>query len=346
MADTSRNKEYQPMGGDATFCQLSKKLAFGTDCPACSAGRVATIQSLSGTGALRVGAELLKRHYPVHIVYLPDPTWGNHANIFGMSVGHKVCKYRYFNKQTKGLDYQGMLEDLGSAPAGSVVVLHACAHNPTGVDPTFEQWQGILRVVKERHLLPFFDSAYQGFASGDLDRDAAALRLFARSGLELLLAQSYAKNMGLYGERVGALSVVSNCPEAAKHVHSQLNAVIRPMYSSPPAHGAAIVVAVLSDPHLYQLWQRELSDMSARIRHMRSALFDALQEVQCPGNWEHIKDQIGMFSFTGLTKPQCENMTHKWHIYMTMDGRISMAGLSGRRAKYLAEAIKDSVVNC
>eukprot|EP00878_Enallax_costatus_P003057 GHUV01003256.1.p1 GENE.GHUV01003256.1~~GHUV01003256.1.p1 ORF type:complete len:211 (+),score=45.51 GHUV01003256.1:1468-2100(+) len=209
-----------------------------------------------------------------------------------------------------------------------------------------DQWGGVLRVVHERRLLPFFDSAYQGFASGDLDADAAALRMFTRSGLELLLSQSYAKNMGLYGERAGALSIVSHCPAAAKRVQSQLCAVIRPMYSSPPMHGAAIVVTVLSDPQLYSLWKRELADMSARIQRMRTALKSALLDVGCPGNWDHITNQIGMFSFTGLNRTQCENMTKQWHVYMTMDGRISMAGLSASRAKYLAEAIKDSVTNC
>ncbi|WIA22860.1 hypothetical protein OEZ85_001247 [Tetradesmus obliquus] len=346
VADGSRNKEYQPMGGDATFCQLSRRLAFGAECPASAAGRIATVQTLSGTGALRVGAEFLKKHYAVKVVYLPDPTWANHGNIFGNAAGLELRKYRYFDSQTRGLDYQGLLSDLGAAPEGAVVVLHACAHNPTGVDPTPEQWQGILRVVQQRRLLPFFDSAYQGFASGDLDKDAAALRMFTSAGLELLLAQSYAKNMGLYGERVGAISVVSHCADAAKRVHSQLCAVVRPMYSSPPIHGAAIVVKVLSDPQLFGLWRQELAGMSRRIQAMRTALKQALIEVRCPGNWDHITAQIGMFSYTGLTKAQCQNMTNKWHVYMTMDGRISMAGLSGARARYMAEAIKDSVLSC
>lgn len=345
VADGKRNKEYAPMGGDPTFCALSRRLAFGDDCPAISAGRIATVQSLSGTGALRVGAEFLKKHHPVSIIFLPDPTWGNHMNIFG-AAGHEVRRYRYFNSKTRGLDYQGMLNDLRGAPQGAVVVLHACAHNPTGVDPTVEQWHGILQVVQERRLLPFFDSAYQGFASGDLDQDAAALRMFTRAGQELLLAQSYAKNMGLYGERVGALSVVCSCPDSAKRVQSQLCAVVRPMYSSPPIHGAAIVVTVLSDGQLYQLWKRELAAMASRIMDMRKALFAELKAVGAPGTWDHIVNQIGMFSFTGLNKAQCENMTRKWHVYMTMDGRISMAGLSDSRARYLSEAIKDSVLNC
>lgn len=345
VTDAGRNKEYLPIGGSPEFCTASRTLAFGPDCPAAAAGRIATVQSLSGTGALRVGAEFLARHHAVRTVLLPDPTWGNHVAIF-TAAGHELRRYRYFDPATKGLDYEGMLADLRAAPAGAVVVLHACAHNPTGVDPTPEQWAGILRVVRERALLPFFDSAYQGFATGDLDADAAALRLFTHAGVELLLAQSYAKNMGLYGERIGALSVVSKCPDAAKRVRSQLCAVIRPMYSSPPLHGAAIVVTVLGDPGLFGLWRRELLAMAERIKAMRAALFSQLQQVGCPGSWGHIQQQVGMFCYTGLSRAQCDNMTAKWRVYMTPDGRISMAGLSAARANYLARAIKDSVTSC
>eukprot|EP00877_Chromochloris_zofingiensis_P004348 jgi/Chrzof1/13914/Cz08g17080.t1 len=340
--DSSRIKEYLPIGGNPTFCRLTRELAFGKSSQAIQEGRIATVQALSGTGALRVGAEFLAQHYPVKIVYLPVPTWGNHTNIFKRA-GHNVKGYRYFDPSTRGLDYQGLLEDLRNAEEGAIVVLHACAHNPTGVDPTLEQWQGIMQVIQQKKLLPFFDSAYQGFASGDLDADAASLRLFTDAGLELLLSQSYAKNLGLYGERVGALSVVSKKQDSAKKVESQLKATIRPMYSSPPIHGAAIVEVILSDPALFAEWKQELRGMAERIMSMRQALYQALKEVGAPGRWEHIVNQIGMFSFTGLNKPQVENMTNKWHVYMTMDGRISMAGLSGSKARYLAEAIADSV---
>jgi len=222
--DTTMNKEYQPIGGNANFCKLSAKLAFGDSGGAIAQGRVATLQCLSGTGSLAVGAAFLAQHYPQRIVYVPDPTWGNHMKIFG-NAGHQVKRYRYFHPATRGLDYQGMLQDLSSAPSGSIVLLHACAHNPTGVDPTKDQWRSILDVVCKKGHLPFFDSAYQGFASGDLEQDAFAIRLFLDAGLELLLAQSFAKNMGLYGERVGALSVVTSSAEVAKRVESQIKLV-------------------------------------------------------------------------------------------------------------------------
>jgi len=293
-----------------------------------------------------VGGEFLAKFHLVRVVYLPNPTWGNHRGIFGGDLpgGHEVRQYRYFDPKTRGLDYQGLLEDLSSAPRGAVVLLHACAHNPTGVDPTPRQWRGILDMVQEKGLLPFFDSAYQGFASGDLEADAAALRMFVDAGCELLLAQSYAKNMGLYGERVGALSVVCNSPAAAKSVESQLKGTIRPMYSSPPGHGAAIAAMVLSDPQLMVEWKEELAGMANRIKEMRGALFQALNQVGAPGSWQHILDQIGMFSYTGLTQRQCQHLTRQWHVYLTMDGRISMAGLSRSKVNYLAEAMRDALL--
>lgn len=346
LADPKQDHEYLNMGGLPDFCRLSAQLAFGEGSAVLKEGRNATVQGLSGTGSLRVGGEFLSRFYSrSKVVMIPTPTWANHRFIFE-KCGLQVQQYRYFKADTRGLDYEGMVADLKTAPEGAIVILHACAHNPTGVDPTPEQWQGILDAVRSRSLLPFFDSAYQGFASGDLDRDGAAIRLFADAGLEMLLAQSYAKNMGLYGERVGALSVVSTDAAAAKRVESQLKMVARHMYSNPPKHGAAIVAIILSDPELFAQWKVELKGMADRIISMRQQLFDALQQVGCPGDWTHILKQIGMFSYTGLTKAQVENMANKWHVYMTLDGRISMAGLSGAKCGYLAEAIKDSVTTC
>ncbi|DBA88905.1 hypothetical protein WJX79_000402 [Trebouxia sp. C0005] len=342
--DPNANKEYLGIAGNPDFCKLSAKLAFGADSKALQEGRAATVQSLSGTGSLRVGAEFLALHYPLKLIYIPSPTWANHNKIFPLA-GIQIRNYRYYKPSTRGLDFEGMCEDLSSAPVGSVVLLHACAHNPTGVDPTPEQWQGILKVVQERRLLPFFDSAYQGFASGDLERDATAVRMFTDAGVELILSQSYAKNMGLYGERIGSLTVITSDPKTTKKVDSQLKSVIRPMYSNPPRHGAAIVTAILSDPELYSQWKVELKGMADRIITMREKLHSALKEVGAPGTWDHIISQIGMFSYTGLTKAQVQHMTKKYHIYMTMDGRISMAGLSGSSCKYLAEAMKDAVEN-
>mmetsp|Transcript_21362 Transcript_21362/g.36400 ORF Transcript_21362/g.36400 Transcript_21362/m.36400 type:complete len:418 (+) Transcript_21362:78-1331(+) len=344
--DPSANKEYLAITGDPVFCRLARELALGANSAAIREKRVATVQGLSGTGSLRVGAEFLAAHYPVKTVFIPSPTWPTHRAIF-TKAGFKVSEYRYYLPATRGLDLQGLLTDLTAAPQGSVVILHACAHNPTGVDPTPTEWKAILDVVLQRGLLPFFDSAYQGFATGDLDADAAALRLFVAakrpSGapLELLLAQSFAKNMGLYGERVGALSVISSDSSVVSRVEGQLRLIIRPMYSNPPRHGAEIAARIMGDPALFAEWKVELKGMADRIKAMRTALYDSLKRRQVPGTWNHVVDQIGMFTFTGLNRAQCEAITARHHVYLTMDGRISMAGLNKAGADRLAGDIKD-----
>lgn len=342
-ADPTANKEYLGITGDATFCKLAREMAFGLDCVPLREGRITTVQALSGTGSLRVGAEFLAQHYNVKTVYIPNPSWPTHRAIFTRA-GMTVKEYRYFKPSTRGLDFEGLMADLGAAEAGSVVVLHACAHNPTGVDPSTEQWRAILGLCAQRRLLPFFDSAYQGFASGDLDGDAFAIRMAAaQPGQEMLLAQSFAKNMGLYGERVGALSVVCGNKDVAARVEGQLKLVIRPMYSNPPRHGAEIAARVLGDKGLFEEWKRELAGMANRIIDMRKALRGELEARKAPGSWEFITNQIGMFTYTGLTRPQCELLTKKHHIYLTMDGRISMAGLNAKGAAYLADAIVDVI---
>lgn len=243
----------------------------------------------------------------------------------------------------------GLLADLADAPAGSIVILHGCAHNPTGADPTLAEWSDILSIVRERRLVPFFDVAYQGFASGDLDVDAASVRLFADAGIDMLLSQSFAKNMGLYGQRIGSLSVVLSkrtavVPVTAKAVRSQLKAVIRPMYSSPPAHGARIVAGVLGNPVNYRAWQQELAGMARRIGDMRIALKAALDANGTPGDWTRIIKQRGMFSYTGLSKAHVAYLRTTHHIYMTSDGRVSMAGLTSSTVQRVADAIKDAVL--
>lgn len=340
--DRSRVKEYLPITGLAEFNKLSAKLIFGADSPAIQENRVATVQCLSGTGSLRVGGEFLARHHHQRVIYIPQPTWGNHTKVFALA-GLSVKTYRYYDKATRGLNFHGMLEDLGSAPSGAVVLLHACAHNPTGVDPTLQQWEQIRKLIRSKGLLPFFDSAYQGFASGSLDADAQSVRMFVADGGELLMAQSYAKNMGLYGERVGALSIVCRAADVAGRVESQLKLVIRPMYSNPPIHGASIVAAILKDRNLYDEWTIELKAMADRIISMRQRLFDALRARGTPGDWSHIIKQIGMFTFTGLNPEQVAFMTREYHIYMTSDGRISMAGLSSKTVPHLADAIHAAV---
>ncbi|XP_057522923.1 aspartate aminotransferase, cytoplasmic isoform X2 [Amaranthus tricolor] len=339
--DRSRVKEYLPITGLAEFNKLSAKLMFGADSPAIKENRVTTVQCLSGTGSLRVGGEFLVRHHHERTIYIPQPTWGNHPKIFSLA-GLSVKTYRYYDPDTRGLNFQGLLEDLGSAPSGAVVLLHACAHNPTGVDPTIQQWEKIRQLMRSKALLPFFDSAYQGFASGSLDRDAQAVRMFVADGGECLLAQSYAKNMGLYGERVGALSIVCKTADVANRVESQLKLVTRPMFSNPPIHGASIVAIILRDS-LFDEWTAELKAMADRIISMRQKLFDALRSRGTPGDWSHIIKQIGMFTFTGLNKEQVAFMTKEYHIYMTSDGRISMAGLSSKTIPHLADAIHAAV---
>ncbi|KAL2643079.1 hypothetical protein R1flu_010666 [Riccia fluitans] len=345
VSDESRNKEYLGITGIVHFNKLSAQLILGSDSPAIAENRVVTAQCLSGTGSLRVGGEFLGRHYSGQkIIYVPSPTWGNHLKIFPLA-GLEARTYRYYDPRTKGLDYEGMLEDLRAAPNGSILLLHACAHNPTGVDPSQEQWEGIRRVVREeKQFLPFFDCAYQGFASGSLDNDAWAVRRFVGDGGEVFVAQSYAKNMGLYAERVGALSIIVKEPAVATRVESQLKLVIRPMYSTPPTHGASIVTLILSSKKWFEEWKEELKAMADRIRSMRHELFNALKERQTPGNWEHILNQIGMFTFTGLSKEQVEYMRREDHIYMTLDGRISMAGLNSRTVPQVADAIHRAVV--
>ncbi|OEL22456.1 Aspartate aminotransferase, cytoplasmic [Dichanthelium oligosanthes] len=338
----SRVKEYLPITGLAEFNKLSAKLIFGSSSPAIQENRVATVQCLSGTGSLRVGGEFLARHYHEHTIYIPQPTWGNHPKVFTLS-GLTVRSYRYYDPATRGLDFKGLLEDLSSAPLGSIVLLHACAHNPTGVDPTIDQWEQIRQLMRSKSLLPFFDSAYQGFASGNLDKDAQSVRMFVADGGELLMAQSYAKNMGLYGERVGALSIVCGSADVAVRVESQLKLVIRPMYSNPPLHGASIVATILKDSDMFNEWTVELKAMADRIISMRQQLFDALKSRGTPGDWSHIIKQIGMFTFTGLNSEQVAFMRQEYHIYMTSDGRISMAGLSMRTVPHLADAIHTAV---
>jgi aspartate aminotransferase, cytoplasmic len=264
---------------------------------------------------------------------------------FLISSGVAYKQYRYWDQSGRKLDIDGMLEDIRNAPNNSIILLHACAHNPTGVDPSQDEWKRIASVIREKNHLPFFDSAYQGFASGDLERDAWAVRYFIDQGFELFVAQSFAKNFGLYNERVGTLSVVTKSKDVAKALLSQLKLVARPSYSNPPAHGARIVSTVLNDKGLTSEWHDELRGMSGRIQKMRDALRGELERLGTPGTWRHITDQIGMFSYTGLTKEQCKYLTEKHHIYLLTNGRISMAGINSNNVKYVAKAIDDAVKN-
>jgi len=339
--DKTLNKEYLPIGGDSEFIKASQENVLGK-CRALQEGRVAGVQTLSGTGALCICANFIKNNFPDALIFKSTPTWGNHKNIFNMA-GLKQFDYRYWDPKTKNLNFSGMLEDLRKAPNSSVILLHACAHNPTGVDPTQSQWRQLCNLFKEKSFIALFDSAYQGYATGDLKRDSYPVRLFEEEGLEFLIAQSYSKNLGLYGERVGCASIVCRTSRGKKACDTQLRAIIRPMYSNPPKHGCYIAKRVLLNPEKFNKWKKELSYMSGRILKMRRALRDSLEKLGTPGKWNHLTDQIGMFTYSGLSSKQVDFLEKKYHIYLLKSGRISMAGVSMRTLKYLANAIDNAV---
>lgn len=331
--------EYAPIGGSADFCKLSISLALGDNHPAIENGLNATVQGISGTGSLRIGGTFLGSFFPYNKeIYLPSPTWGNHVPLFKHS-GLSVKTYKYYDPKTCGFDFQGALDDISKIPERSIILLHACAHNPTGVDPNPEQWAELSNLVKKRNLFPYFDMAYQGFASGSVDRDALAVRHFLKDGHAICLAQSYAKNMGLYGERAGAFSVVAANKDEADRVMSQIKIIVRPMYSNPPIHGARIVTEILSNPELKEEWLGNVKLMADRIISVRSTLRENLKQLGSSRNWQHITDQIGMFCFTGMTPDQVERITKEFSVYLTKDGRISMAGVTSKNVGYLAEAM-------
>ena len=331
------NKEYAGITGVPEFTKASAVLAYGKDSDAL--GRLAITQSISGTGALRIGGAFLARHFPgAKTVYIPNPSWANHGAIFKDS-GLQAEKYAYYNKDTIGLDFEGMLADINKAPQGSIFLFHACAHNPTGVDPTPEQWKQIETAVKAKGHYSFFDMAYQGFASGDIHKDAFAVRHFVAQGHNICLAQSFAKNMGLYGERIGAFSIVCADAAEAKRVDSQVKILVRPLYSNPPIHGARIAAEILNTPALYDQWLTEVKGMADRIITMRAVLKDNLEKLGSKHDWSHITSQIGMFAYTGLTPAQMDQLASEFSVYATKDGRISVAGITSENVGRLAESI-------
>jgi len=337
----SLNKEYAPIGGESSFGKLSADLAFGDGNEITSTGRNVTVQGISGTGALRVGANFLATHFPGNkTVYLPKPSWGNHTPIM-KHAGLQVGSYSYYDPTTCGMNFAAACDDIKKIPENSIILLHACAHNPTGVDPTQEQWKELSDIIKERKLYVYFDMAYQGFASGDVDYDAFAIRHFLAEGHNICLSQSYAKNMGLYGERAGAFTVVCQDKEEADRVMSQIKILIRPMYSNPPIHGARIVSEILSTPDLRTQWLGDVKTMADRIITMRTKLKEGLAREGSILNWEHITDQIGMFCFTGMKPEQVDKIVKDHSVYLTRDGRISIAGISSSNVDYLAHAIHD-----
>nr|CCC93538.1 putative aspartate aminotransferase [Trypanosoma congolense IL3000] len=340
IVDMGLDKEYSPMRGLSHFIEEALKLAYGADAPM---ERIAAIQSLSGTGALSLGATLLAQILPNGTpVYVSNPTWPNHPSVFSI-VGHKdVREYRYYDSTTRSLDFSGFIADLQAAPAGSIVVLHACAHNPTGVDPTKEQWAAIADVFLAKKLVPFFDMAYQGFASGNFDEDAYSVRLFQSKGMEMLLAQSFSKNMGLYGERVGVCSVVVKDPARKDPVLSRLECIGRSYYSTAPLHGARVAHLVMSDKELRAEWEQEVREMVSRIKNMRKAVYDGLVERKTHGSWEHIITQKGMFSYLGLSRPQCQRLIEK-KCFVMPTSRANMAALTPHTVDFFITSVDEVV---
>ncbi|WPH04083.1 aminotransferase, class-I, pyridoxal-phosphate-binding [Acrodontium crateriforme] len=335
----NHDHEYAGITGVPDFTKAAAVLAYGAESAAVKEGRVAITQSISGTGALRIGGAFLQRFYPgAKTIYIPTPSWANHKAIF-LDCGLEVKQYRYYNKDTIGLDFDGMVADIKNMPKGSIVMLHACAHNPTGVDPTEDQWRAISKAVKDGEHYPFFDMAYQGFASGDTNKDAFALRHFIEEGQNPCLAQSFAKNMGLYGERCGAFSIVCSSPEEKTRVDSQIKILVRPLYSNPPVHGARIAATILNDAELNKQWLGEVKGMADRIIEMRALLKQNLEKLGSKQKWNHITDQIGMFAYTGLTAEQMTKLAEEHSVYATKDGRISVAGITTENVGRLAEAI-------
>jgi len=339
LAKKGLNHEYAPIVGEAEFGKLSANLAFGEGNSVVTDGRNVTVQAISGTGALRIGAAFLSKWFPgAKQVYLPKPSWGNHTPIF-KHAGVEVGGYSYYDAKTCGFDFNGAVADIKKIPEKSIILLHACAHNPTGVDPKPDQWRELSKVIKQRNLYVFFDMAYQGFASGNVDGDAFAVREFLKDGHDICLAQSYAKNMGLYGERAGAFTVVCKDKEEADRVMSQIKILIRPMYSNPPIHGSRLVTEILSNKDLTKQWLVDVKLMADRIITMRQKLKDGLKKEGSSRNWEHITDQIGMFCFTGMNPQQVEKIIKDHSVYLTKDGRISVAGISSGNVDYLAHAM-------
>ena len=328
---------YQPIEGLAAYNQAVQKLMFGTNSPIVTENRATTIEALGGTGALKVGADFLKRLYPSAKVYISDPSWENHRALFE-SAGFTVETYPYYDAATRGVNFAGMKACLESLPANSIILLHACCHNPPGADLADEQWKQVVDVIRARNLVAFIDMAYQGFADG-IKQDAVALDLFSASGLQFFVSSSFSKSFSLYGERVGALTIVAASKEEAGRVLSQVKRVIRTNYSNPPTHGGAVVAAVLSNPELCQQWEDELAGMRDRIRAMRVALVEKLKAKGVAQDFSFVVKQRGMFSYTGLTAEQVEKLKNDYGIYAVSTGRICLAALNNKNIDYVADAI-------
>jgi len=345
--DETLNHEYLPITGLKAFSNKAKEILLGASSPAIKEGRVGGCQGLGGTGSLYVGLAYLREQIGCSIAYVSDPTWGNHISIC-KRLGYEVRKYRYWDQKSRSIDFDGFTQDLlpknESEKGKTVVLLHAIAHNPTGMDPSHDQWRKIADIVEEQKIFPFFDIAYQGFATGDLDGDAWAPRYFINErGMESFIAQSFSKNFGLYNERVGHLCYVVDDAAEIEPMDSHVKSIVRQTYSNPPNHGGRVVATVLNNPSLFAEWKQNVSTMADRIKLMRQQLHQKLTALGTPGNWDHVVRQNGMFSFTGLNKDQVKYIEQEHHIYMLSSGRINMCGLNMKNIDLVAKAINDAV---
>lgn len=330
-------RAYIPIEGPNPYNSAVQNLLFGKDSALIQAGRVVTAECLGGTGALRVGGDFVKRLEPNSQAAISSPSWENHRGIFE-AAGYTVLDYTYFDPKTRGVDFDGMVRSLESFPAKTLVILHACCHNPTGADLTKDQWKTIISICQQKQLIPFLDIAYQGFADG-IEEDGAAVRMFADSGMSFLVSSSFSKSFSLYGERVGALSIVTQSKEESARVLSQLKRVIRTNYSNPPTHGAAIVATVLNSPKLRQMWEDELAQMRDRIKSMRLGLKEKLAAAGISHDFSFIEAQRGMFSYSGLTADQVAKLQEQDAIYALSTGRICVAALNSKNIDRVAQAI-------
>ena len=337
LMDTPKPRGYLPIDGIAAYDDGVKTLVFGADSDVYKAGRIATVQGLGGTGALKIGADFLKHLNPGAKVLISDPSWENHRALFTQA-GFEVGTYRYYDSATRKLNFDGMLADLKAAAPGTVIVLHACCHNPTGYDISAAQWDQVIATVKERQLTPFLDLAYQGFAN-TVAEDGAVVGKFVATGLDFLVSTSFSKSFSLYGERVGALSVVCASKEETAKVLSQLKIMIRTNYSNPPIHGGSVVAMVLQDPVLRAQWDEELAGMRSRIKLMRTKLVEGLKAAGVKQDMSFITTQIGMFSYSGLSKDQMVRLRSEFGVYGTDTGRLCVAALNSKNIDYVCQAI-------
>jgi aromatic-amino-acid transaminase len=328
---------YLPIEGIAAYNKGAQELVLGKNSPLIASGRVITMQALGGTGALKIGADYLKQLVPNAKVAISDPSWENHRALFERA-GFVVENYAYYDAATHGLNFKGMLDSLNAMPAETVVVLHACCHNPTGVDATPAQWKQIAELIKAKNLIPFLDIAYQGFGDG-LESDAAAVRIFAEMDMTMFISSSFSKSFSLYGERVGALTIVTGSKDESSRVLSQIKRVIRTNYSNPPTHGGTVVANVLNTPELFDLWDKELAGMRDRIRLMRTQLVDKLKEYGVKQNFDFVKHQRGMFSYSGMTTAQVDRLREEYGIYAVSSGRICVAALNSGNIDAVAKAM-------